>query len=96
MIREVLRTCSNAHVAGAALTSIGGEFARQFADEAQRREVSAGALAADLVRTFSASASADQWAGAAEATRGADQPILAGLRHILTQGSIPTPSHNDR
>jgi len=84
----VMRTCSNPHVAGAALASIGGEFAQQFAAEARRREISAGALAADLVRTFSATASADQRAGAASATRGADQPILAGLRHILAQASL--------
>ena len=49
-LREIVRTCSNAHVAQAAVASIGGDFARRFA------------------------------------ARGADQPILTGLRHILDRG----------
>ncbi|MGD0642400.1 MAG: hypothetical protein ABSC22_16775 [Roseiarcus sp.] len=82
-LREIVRTCSNAHVARAALASIGGEFAVQFAADATRRNLSSGALAARLVREFAESVDEVGWEEVAQVTRGADQPILMGLRHIL-------------
>ena len=85
-LREIIRTCSNAQVAEAALASIGGEFARRFAAEAARRDLPSGALAARLVSNFAASAEKEGWKRADEATRGADQPILSGLRVILSDG----------
>jgi len=53
IVHEIVRTCSNIHVADAALASIGGDFAAQFAAEARRRNMSAGMLAAELVKEFS-------------------------------------------
>jgi hypothetical protein len=44
-------------------------------------------LAAGLVRRFSRAAGAREWEGIDEATRGADQPILSGLRYILENGA---------
>lgn len=85
-LREIVRTCSNAHVARAALASIGGEFALQFAADAARRNLSSGMLAARLVRDFGKNADEEDWEGIVEATRGADQPILTGLRYILDRG----------
>jgi hypothetical protein len=85
-LREIIRTCSNAHVAEAAVASIGGEFARRFADEAARRALPSGALAARLVRDFAASAEGEGLRRVVAATRGADQPILSGLRVILSDG----------
>ena len=86
IVREIVVTCSNPHVARAAVGSIGGEFARRFADEAARRRLSSGALAGRLVRRFSLQATDGEWDEVDEAMRGADQPILSGLRHILERG----------
>jgi hypothetical protein len=84
ILREIVHTCSNAHVARAALASIGGEFAQRFAANASRRNVPVGALAAQMVKEFSANAADEEWDGVDEAVRGADQPILSGLRYILS------------
>ena len=82
-LREIVRTCSNAHVARAAVASIGGDFAERFAVDASRRDLPSGVFAASLVRDFAIEAGKDDWEGVCEATRGADQPILSGLRYIL-------------
>jgi hypothetical protein len=37
----------------------------------------------NLVKDFSRRASDDEWDGVDEAARGADQPILSGLRYIV-------------
>ena len=82
-LREIVRTCSNAHVAHAAVASIGRDFAERFAIDASRRDLPSGVFAASLVRDFAIEADKDEWEGVCEATRGADQPILSGLRYIL-------------
>ena len=87
IVREILRTCSNPHIARAAVASIGGDFARRFSRDAASRNLTSGVLAAGLVRRFSKAAGARQWEGVDEATRGADQPILSGLRYILESGA---------
>jgi hypothetical protein len=86
ILQEIVRTCSNPHVARAALASIGGDFAAHFADQASRRNMPVGALAAGLVKDFSIRADEREWRGVREAVRGADQPILSGLRFILAHG----------
>ncbi len=83
--REIVHTCSNVNVARAAIDSIGGEFARSFAADANRREMTRGAFAAHLVREFANGADERDWRRLAAATRGSDYPILSGLRHILEQ-----------
>ena len=95
ILREIVHTCSNVHVAGAALASIGGEFAAHFAHEASRCNMPADALAARMVRNFSAHADVEQWDGVGRAVRGADQPILSGLRYILSQGLGDSPRDED-
>jgi hypothetical protein len=82
-LREIVRTCSNAHIARAALVSIGGDFADRFAADATRREMGSGVLAARFVRAFAKHAPAGERQSVEALTRGADQPILAGLRYIL-------------
>jgi hypothetical protein len=82
-LREIVRTCSNAHVARAAVASIGGDFAERFAEDASRRDLPSGVFAAKLVQDFAVKADEGDWEGVCEATRGADQPILSGLRYIL-------------
>jgi hypothetical protein len=86
IVREIVLTCSNPHVARAAVASIGGNFARRFSREAAKRNLSSGVFAAGIVRRFSRWARDRDWEGVDEATRGADQPILAGLRYILERG----------
>ncbi len=83
IVREIVVTCSNAHIARAAVASIGGDFARHLERVAARRQMSSGVFAAGLVRRFSVRAAEPDWEGVDEATRGADQPILSGLRYIL-------------
>ncbi len=83
VMREIVHTCSNAHVARAALASIGGGFARDVVAAARRRHIPAGVLVANIVRDFSRRAADEEWKAADEAARGADQPILSGLRFIL-------------
>src|SRR5258708_32520033 len=99
ILREIGHTCANAHVARAALASIGGDFARRFAADASRRNVPVGVRAALMVREFSARAAGEEWDGVDEAVRGADQPILSGLRYILSHGlrdnDRMTPSQDD-
>ena len=87
IVREIVRTCSNPHVAHAAVVSIGGEFARRFLSDAEKRNLSSGAFAAGLVRRFSRQAGARDWRAVDEAFRGTDQPILSGLRYILEQSA---------
>ena len=94
--REIVHTCSNSDVARAAIRSIGGEFAVRFAADASRREMSSGALAARMVREFAEKADEVEWHRVNAAARGADQPILSGLRYILERGgregdANPTP-----
>jgi hypothetical protein len=86
IVREIVRTCSNPHVARAAVASIGGDFAQRFSRDAANRNLTSGIFAAGLVRHFSRQAGARDWEGVDEATRGADQPILSGLRYILERG----------
>jgi hypothetical protein len=83
IVREIVLTCSNPNVARAAVLSIGGDFARRFSRDAAERNLTSGVFAAGLVRRFSRHADHGDWEGVGEATRGADQPILSGLRYIL-------------
>ena len=86
-LREIVRTCSNAHIAHAALASIGGDFAERF----RRRRVASrfaerrvrGALRA---RFRASTRRSDECEVGRGATHGADQPILVGLRYILDNG----------
>jgi hypothetical protein len=83
LVREIVLTCSNPHVARAAVASIGGEFAVRLSRDAAKRNLSSGVFAARLVRHFTRRADERDWRGVGEATRGAEQPILTGLRYIL-------------
>ena len=51
-LQEVLRTCSNAHVARAALLSIGGALGAAAAADARRRDEPLGEFVSGLVRDF--------------------------------------------
>ena len=96
IVREIVQTCSNPHVARAAVASIGGDFARRFTHDAAKRNLSSGLFAAGLVRRFSRQAGERDWKGVGEATRDADQPILSGLRYILERGVELDEGDGDR
>ena len=83
ILKEIVRTCSNANVAGAALSSIGGEFAENFAAHASHSNFSPGMLAALIVKQFAETASVEEMADVHAAAHGTNQPLLSGLRHIL-------------
>jgi hypothetical protein len=82
-MRKVARTCSIPQVAEAAVISIGGELARLTSLKAAWSGMSRGAYVADMVLAFQRRADLRAWARAEQETRGMDQPILAGLRHLL-------------
>ena len=89
VVDEIFRTCSNPHLARAALASIGGDFAINFAHKASRSNNAPGVHAALIVRAFADAASPVDRAGVWNAARGSQQPILSGLRHILTHAICP-------
>jgi len=87
IVREIVWTCSNPHVARAAVASIGGDFARRFSRDAASRNLTSGLLASRLVREFARQARDGDWEALDDAVRGADMPILSGLRHILDRAT---------
>jgi hypothetical protein len=96
IIREIVVTCSNPHVARAAVASIGGDFARRFFRDAAELKLSSGLLASRLVSHFARRAGDSDWEGVDEATRGAEMPILSGLRYILERGLEVSDEHPPR
>jgi hypothetical protein len=84
MIAEIIHTCSHEKVAHAAVASMGSAFARKVGATAGARGLSIGAFTARVVREF------DEFSGEADrqairkAMDRSDQPILAGLQHILS------------
>jgi hypothetical protein len=82
-LRLVIHTCSNEHVAQAALLSLGGELAARVAIEADRSGYSVGGYVARALRDFDQDSDLADRAAVEQVMRGADQPILAGLNFIL-------------
>jgi hypothetical protein len=91
LYREIVHTCSNSEVARAAVKSIGGDFAREFAADASQRQLSSGVWAANLVKQFADKADEVELQGVIAAAHGSDQPILSGLRYILERGVRENP-----
>jgi len=88
VVDEIFRTCSNPHLACAALASIGGELSHRFASEASKSGASLGTHVARIVQTFAEVASHHDRDEVCRAAQGADQPILAGLKHILARAAV--------
>ena len=63
IVREIVVTCSNPHIARAAVASIGGEFARRVERDAANSNLSSGMLASRLVRDFACRADDSDWEG---------------------------------
>lgn len=83
IVREIIVTCTHPEVARAAVLSIGGDFAQRFSRDAASRNLTSGLLASKLVRDFARRADDGDWEDLDDAIRGADMPILSGLRHII-------------
>lgn len=83
LIADLIHSCSNDHVAQAALACIGGRFADRVRAAAQEKGVGVGRYIAMVVRDFARraddAARAELWAK----MEGADQPLLKGLRAVL-------------
>ena len=91
MLEEILRSCSNPHIAGAAVASIGGAFAVRARLLAGAAGMSDGAYVAREVIRFSGEGSEEQRSALADALRGSDQPILLGLQLIVAMATGQNP-----
>ena len=87
-LQEVVRSCTNPRVAEAALASIGGAVEAKICGEAARTEMAPGLLVAELVREFDEHCCSSIRASAEEAMRASEQPVLAGLQHILAHALL--------
>jgi len=85
-VNEVIHSCSNASVAQAAASSIGGLLARHLASEARLKGVSRGEYAAALVKDLANPAGVIKWRAAERILRRSDKPVLVCLRFVLKRG----------
>ena len=82
-MRLLIHTCSNEHVARAAVRSLGGELAARVSREADRRGKSVGAYVAETLHDFECGSDLRVWGQAERSSRDADQPLLAALYFVL-------------
>ncbi|WP_237481620.1 hypothetical protein [Lichenibacterium dinghuense] len=80
LLADILHSCADEGIAGAAVASIGGPFAAAVRAEADRAGLTVGALTASLVSGFARDASERDWRELTAAMAGADHPVLAGLQ----------------
>jgi hypothetical protein len=86
LIADILHSCTDEGVAGAAVASIGGAFAAAVRAEADRCGLSVGALTASLVVEFARHASERDWRDISAAMAKSDQPVLSGLQAMTERG----------
>ena len=103
LVAELIRSCSHAKVAEAAIHSIGPDLVREVGMRAQERGLESGAYVAQSVQGFAGSARPHDWRRLAARIEGVDMPILAGLLFILERSvaqelvfSSPAPDHEGR
>lgn len=83
LIAEVVHSCSNEKVAQAAVASIGPAFAGKVGATASAHGMSIGAFTARTVLQFDRNIGEEEKQALRRAMKGADQPILIALHHIL-------------
>ena len=83
LVAELIRSCSHAKVAEAAIHSIGPDLVREVGLRAQERGLDAGAYVAQSVQGFAVAARPHDWRRLAARIQGVDMPILTGLVYIL-------------
>jgi hypothetical protein len=91
VIADMIHSCSNAHVANAAVSCIGGVFAERVAVAAHRRGMEVGGFVAVIVQDFARRADDDALRALNREIAGADQPILQGLAHLVEPALAPEP-----
>ena len=85
LVAELIKSCSHAKVAEAAIHSIGHDLARDLGWRAQARGLDIGSYVALSVRAFAGAARPHDWRRLAARLEGVDMPILTGLHYILEQ-----------
>lgn len=83
LIKELVNTCSDPHVARGAVRSLGAEFFVKIEALANEHGLGVGEFVADTVQHFRRCATETDWIELSRATAGRDIPILCGLKHIL-------------
>ncbi len=83
LVAELIRSCSHAKVAEAAIHSIGPDLAQEVRLRASERGLDAGSYVAQSVQCFAGSAHPNDWNNLAAQLKGVDMPILSGLHFIL-------------
>ncbi len=83
LIADLIHSCSNEHVAQAAVACIGGHFAERVRYVAGKNGLNAGRFVAIVVRNFARRASNETREALCRKVAGADQPLLHGLRHVV-------------
>ena len=87
-INEILHSCSNPHVAKAALRSSVGLFRDAIEARANAMNLDVGDYVAAFVRAFAAQAQPRDRQDLAAAIKSTDHPVLAGLKYILQNSAI--------
>jgi hypothetical protein len=83
VIADLIHSCSNAHVARAAVACVGGPFAERVADAAERNGMEVGRFVSVVVRHFARRANREALGDLNRTIAGADQPVLRGLVHVV-------------
>ncbi|MFY9657020.1 MAG: hypothetical protein WAK01_10595 [Methylocystis sp.] len=83
VIADMIHSCSNAHVAQAAVYCIGGAFAERVGAAARERGMEVGGFVAVTVQEFARCADGEAMRALSCEIAGADQPILKGLARLL-------------
>lgn len=83
LVAEIIHTCSHEKVAQAAVASMGAGFAGKVGATAGANGLSIGAFTARAVLEFERRVGEQEKQALLAVMDGTDQPILAGLRHIL-------------
>jgi hypothetical protein len=83
VIADMIHSCSNAHVAQAAVFCIGGAFAERVGAAARERGMEVGGFVAVIVQEFALRADGEAMRALSREIVGADQPILNGLARLL-------------
>jgi len=84
LVAEIIHSCSHEEVAQAAVSSMGTAFAGKVGESAGVRGLSIGAFTARAVKEFGASSGEAEREAILKAMHGSDQPILLGLKLILS------------
>jgi hypothetical protein len=83
VIADMIHSCSNAHVAKAAVFCIGGAFAERVAAAADQKGMEVGGFVAVIVQEFARRGDGEAMRALSCEIAGADQPILLGLARLL-------------